>query len=93
MRQQNPNRDLNANQYAAARQAAWDALIQNAIMQQAIVEMDINITDAEVLDAFQNNPPPELLEGYREENGQINIDRYFADLWKPSSFSSASSGL
>ena len=63
MRQQSPDRDLNANQYAMARERAWDALVQNALVEQAIKDRKIKVDDAEVLDAFRNNPPAELLAG------------------------------
>lgn len=83
MRQQAGNRELNANQYALARQRAWDTVVQSVLVDQAIEDRKIKITDDEVLDAFQNNPPQALLENYRREDGQIDMDRYFADLQNP----------
>jgi len=83
MRQRSQNRDLNANQFAAARQQAWDSMIQAAIFQQAIEERGIKISDDEVLSIFENNPPPELLAQYRDENGNVDMARYFADLQNP----------
>lgn len=83
MRQQSPDRDLNANQYAMARERAWDVLVQNALVEQAIKDRKIKVDDAEVLDAFRNNPPAELLAGYRDEAGQVDINRYYADLQNP----------
>ncbi len=83
MRQQAQNRDLTANQNALANQQAWDSLVQAAIFQQAIKEMGITVSDDEVLGVFENNPPPELLARYRDENGNVDINRYFADLQNP----------
>ncbi|MBE0565030.1 MAG: peptidylprolyl isomerase [Krumholzibacteria bacterium] len=83
MRQQTPGGDLNANQYAAARERAWDEMVRNALVEQAIAARKIKASDAEVLDAFQNNPPMELLDAYRDENGAIDLERYFADLQNP----------
>jgi len=83
MRQQAQNRELNANQNAAANQQAWDSLVQAAIFQQAIEERGITVSDAEVLSVFENNPPPELLAQYRDENGIVDMNRYFADLQNP----------
>ncbi|MCK9995360.1 MAG: SurA N-terminal domain-containing protein [Candidatus Krumholzibacteria bacterium] len=83
MRQQAQNRDLNANQDAAASQQAWDSLVQAAIFQQAIEKRGITVSDEEVLSVFENNPPPELLAQYRDENGNVDMDRYFADLQNP----------
>jgi len=83
MRQQSQNRELNANQEAAAVQQAWDSLIQAAIFQQAIDEMKIKVSDEEVLAVFENAPPPELLAQYRDESGNVDMDRYYADLQNP----------
>jgi len=83
MRQQTQNRELNSNQIATARQQAWDSLVQAAIFQQAIEEMGITVSDEEVLAVFETSPPPELLAQYRDENGNVNMDRYFADLQNP----------
>jgi parvulin-like peptidyl-prolyl isomerase len=83
IRQQGQDRELNANQIAVANQQAWDSLVQAAIFQQAIKEMGITVSDDEVLAVFENNPPPELLAQYRDENGNVDINRYFADLQNP----------
>ncbi len=83
MRQQSQNRELNANQNAAASQQAWDSLVQAAIFQQAIEKRGIKVSDEEVLSVFENNPPPELLARYRDENGNVDMNRYFADLQNP----------
>ena len=83
LRQQAQNRELNANQIATANQQAWDSLVQAAIFQQAIEEMGITVSDDEVLSVFENNPPPQLLAQYRDENGNVDRDRYFADLQNP----------
>ncbi len=83
LRQQSPGGDLNANQYATARARAWDVMVRNALIEQAIADRKIKVSDAEVLDAFQNNPPMELLNAYRDETGNIDIQRYFSDLQNP----------
>jgi uncharacterized protein YkwD len=89
MKQQAPDRELNANQYAAAQEGAWDFAVQTALIDQAIAKRKIRITDQEVLDAFRTNPPAELLAQYRTESGSVDMQRYYADLqnpainWKP----------
>ncbi|MFO7610515.1 MAG: peptidylprolyl isomerase [Candidatus Krumholzibacteriia bacterium] len=83
MRQQTPGGELNANQYAAARERAWQEMVRNALVEEAIAKRKIKVSDQEVLDAFQNNPPMELLNAYRDENGAIDLERYFADLQNP----------
>ncbi len=83
MRQQAGNRDLNANQYAAANQQAWDALVRNLLIEQAVAARDIKISDDEVLDVFQNNPPAELLAQFRGEDGTVDMNAYYSALQNP----------
>lgn len=83
MRQQSPERELNANQYAMAQQRAWEALVQDALIEKAISKRKIKVSDQEVLDLLTTNPPAEILTPYRDENGQLDMNRYYADLQNP----------
>lgn len=83
MRQQAPDREINANQYAAAQDRAWESLVQQTIIDKAIADAKLKVTDQELLDRFLNDPPVEILQQYRDENGQIDIARYRADLQNP----------
>lgn len=83
MRQQAPDRELNANQYAAAQDRAWESLIQQIIIDKAIADAKLKVTDQELLDRFLNEPPAEILQQYRNESGQIDMARYRADLQNP----------
>lgn len=83
MRQQGGNQDLNANQYAAANQQAWDALVRNLLIEQAVADRKIKVTDEEVLNVFQNNPPAELLAQFRTENGSVDMNAYYSALQNP----------
>ena len=80
LRQQGANQELNANQYAEANERAWDYLVRNALVEQAIADRKIKVSDAEILDVFQNNPPAEILNQFRTEDGNIDIDAYYAAL-------------
>ncbi len=83
MRQQNGNQDLNANQYAAASAQAWDALVRNVLIEQAVANHDIEVSDAEVLEVFQTNPPAEILEQFRTPEGIVDMNAYYAALQNP----------
>ena len=83
MRQGSNSRELNANQYATARERAWEYMVRDVILEQAIKELSITVSDEEVIDVFQNNPPAELLAAYRDERGQVDYKRYYADLQNP----------
>lgn len=75
--------EMTSNQHAMARERAWNNLVRTAIADGTIRERGISATDEEVLDTFRNDPPQEVLAGYRDANGQIDIQRYFADLQNP----------
>ena len=83
MRQQAQGRELNANQSALAAQQAWDSLVQQAIFMQEIEERGITATDEEILAVFENSPPPQILGAYRNEDGSVDMERYFSDLQNP----------
>ncbi len=83
LRQQAPGGDLNANQYATARERAWQQMVRSSLLEQAIAKRGIKVSDAEVLATFRDNPPMELLNAYRDENGAIDLERYYADLQNP----------
>ena len=83
MRQQSPDREVTANQVAMAQDRAWETLVQNAIVDQAIRQRKIKVTDQEVLDVFRNNPPAEVLAQYRDASGNVDMNRYYADLQNP----------
>ncbi len=83
MRQQAPDRELNANQYATAQDRAWDNLVQQVIIDKAIADAKLKVTDEELLDRFLNDPPAEILQQYVGQDGQVDLARYRADLQNP----------
>ncbi len=83
LHQQFPDRELTADQFAMARQRGWDELVQDALVEQAIKKDKIKVTDQEVLDTFKNNPPQELLANYRDKDGKVDMEKYYADLQNP----------
>ncbi len=83
MRQQNGNQDLNANQYATASEQAWNALVREMLVEQAVASRDIKVTDAEVLEVFQTNPPVEILNQFRGEDGNVDMNAYYTALQNP----------
>jgi len=83
MRQQNGDRELTANSYAQAEDRAWDSLVRNLLIEQAIADRHIKVDDDEVLAVFQNNPPVEILNQFRDEDGNVDMDAYYAALQNP----------
>ncbi len=84
MRSQNQGREMNANQYASARQQAWDQMLRQELLLEAIDQHKIEISNTELKARFEQNPPPGLLANYRDpQTGAINMEAYYADLQNP----------
>ncbi len=82
--QQNPDRQLNANQRAGLRRQAWEEIIQEVLINQAIKEYDIQVSDAELKQRFETNPPAFVLNAYRNpETGDVDMNAYYSDLQNP----------
>ncbi len=83
-RAQNQGREMNSNQYASARQQAWDQMLRQALLVQAIADHKIQVSDTELKARFEQNPPPALLTPYQDqETGSVNMEAYYADLQNP----------
>ncbi|HPF35897.1 MAG TPA: peptidylprolyl isomerase [Candidatus Krumholzibacteria bacterium] len=83
MRQGSQGRPVTANMRAQAMQNAWDQLVDAKIVNQAIDARGLQASDAEVLDMMKNNPPMEVLAQYRDQQGNVDMDAYLADLADP----------
>jgi len=73
MRQQNPDRELSANQRAGAAQQVWDAMVRDRIEEAEVHRLDLKATDDEILDILYNDPPPELLAQFKDEQGKPDL--------------------
>jgi len=77
-------REMNANQYASAREQAWNQLLRQVLVTQAIEKNDIQVSDIELKNRFEQNPPPALLNNFRDPNtGVVNMEMYYAELQNP----------
>ncbi len=82
-RQNAPGRELTANQVALARAQAWDQLVREAILAQEVQKRGLTVSDDEVLRIFKESPPPEILAAFADENGQPDLQAYYAALGNP----------
>jgi peptidyl-prolyl cis-trans isomerase D len=78
-------RELTTNQVALARAQAWDQMVREAILAQEVEARGLTVSDDEVLRIFKENPPPELLQMFADENGQPDMQAYYAALGNPDS--------
>jgi len=82
-KQQSQGQQLTANQYVQAGESVWEGLLRNKLEQVEIEARGLAITDAELKDILVNSPPPELLQQYNDEEGNVDMDRYYSDLHNP----------
>ncbi len=63
---------------------AWEMTIQSFLFQQGIEELDITVTDKELVSFLRNNPHPSLQEIFTDEEGNFNYQEYLKALSDPS---------
>ncbi|MBD3221803.1 hypothetical protein GF314_11235 [bacterium] len=80
-----PDRPLTANQEAMARDQAWEQLVNDRLMADEIERLGLTVTDEEVLQIFRDSPPPEILQAFVGEDGQPDMEAYYAALGDPNS--------
>lgn len=83
LRQQDPTQTLTAGQRAAVAEQVWQSLVRQQLALAEIERLGLAVTDEEILDVLRNNPPPELLAGYRRQDGTPDLQAYYADLANP----------
>jgi peptidyl-prolyl cis-trans isomerase D len=59
------------------RGAAWETMISQALLEQELARLSIQISDAEVQEAFRTAPPPDLM-GHPafQTDGRFDYDKY-----------------
>ncbi len=85
MRRNAPDRPITANQAAMAQDQAWEQLVRERIMLEEIQRLNLTVTDAEILQIFRESPPPEILQAFVGEDGQPDMQAYYAALGDPNS--------
>lgn len=66
-----------------ARDQAYNDLVINALMRQEAEARGLSVTDGEVDEVLQNNPPPELLALFTDAEGNVDYDAYYQQLNSP----------
>ena len=70
-------RDLTDRDFEQSRNQVWDDYIRDILIYQSIDELDITVSDVEVLYHLQNIPPPFLVsEPAFQTNGQFDQEKY-----------------
>jgi len=60
-----------------AREQAWNQLVTEILIQQELARLGIEVTDAEIRQAFRTSPPPSLRGNAAfQTNGQFDIQKY-----------------
>jgi len=85
MRRQSPDRSLTPNQMALAQDQAWEQIVREQILIAEVQRRGLTVTDEEVLRVFRENPPPEILAAFVDEDGQPDLQAYYNALGNPAS--------
>ena len=70
-------RDLTDRDFEQSRNQVWDDYIRDILIYQSIDELDITVSDVEVLYHLQNIPPPFLVSDLAfQTDGQFDQEKY-----------------
>lgn len=78
MRQQAGNRALNSWEIKQAENSAWENLIAERIQSKLIDELDIKVSDDELVNYLRANPPPQVQEYFTDSEGRFDYQAYLA---------------
>lgn len=68
---------LTEEQGRRVRESAWDQLVIEIVIQAELDRLGIDVTDAEVRQAFQTSPPPEFLSHPAfQTDGEFDYEKY-----------------
>jgi len=66
-----------------ARDQAYDELVVEALQRQESDRRGIRVTDTEIDEILQNDPPPYLLAPFTDQDGNVDYDAYYQALNSP----------
>ena len=71
------DRPLTDEEARRIRDVAWETMISQALLEQELNRLSIDISDAEVQEAFRTAPPPDLI-GHPafQTDGSFDYDKY-----------------
>ncbi len=83
-RQQNPDKEFTESDYRQARRQAWNEFVNGYIQQEEIERLNIQLTDAELVDFLRRYPPPEVqnLEPFVTD-GRFDYNKYLQGMTDP----------
>jgi peptidyl-prolyl cis-trans isomerase D len=66
-----------------ARDQAYNELVLEVLQRQEAERRGIRVTEAEIDEVLQNDPPPYLLAPFTDEDGNVDYDAYYQALNSP----------
>ncbi len=83
-RQQSPDKEFTESDYRQARRQAWNEFVNGYIQQEEIERLNIQLTDAELVDFLRRYPPAEVqnLEPFVTD-GRFDYNKYLQGMTDP----------
>ena len=78
----NSDGEISDQQMEAIREEVWNAFIEERLTAQAIDDLDIRVTDDEIIDHLENNPPIDIQRLFYANN-EFDKDTYHQALNTP----------
>lgn len=83
-RQQNPDKEFTESDYRQARRQAWNDFVNGYIQQEEVERLNIQLTDAELVDFLRRYPPAEVqnIEPFVTD-GKFDYNKYLQGMGDP----------
>ncbi len=89
-RQQNPDADISQDMINSLSDQTWQRLVQKIVLGKQIKKMRVRVTDEDILNEMQNNPPQELMQNPGlQTNGRFDRKKYLTALKQDTQFFNA----
>jgi len=77
-------RQMTLDERDQLRQNAFEELVNNILLEQELDRRHIRVTDAELIEAVRNNPPPDLMNAPQlQTDGRFDQQKYLRFLTSP----------
>lgn len=84
---QNPDADLSRDIISQLSDQSWQRLVQKVVLDKQIRKKKIKVTETEILNEIQNNPPQEVLQiPQLQTNGRFDRKKYMDALKNDTQF-------
>jgi parvulin-like peptidyl-prolyl isomerase len=89
-RRQNPDAEISQDMVSQLSDQTWQRMVQRIVLGKQIKKLRVKVTDDDILNEMQNNPPQELMQNPSlQTNGRFDRKKYLTALKQDAQFFTA----